>query len=142
MSDLDRELDRLLREMRDEEVPEWALEAARSGTRARIAAGGRRRAAWTWLSLAAVAAMLWLTVAVFRERPVAQLPVVALRTPRVPEAEFQRGVGVGGTEVPRGLKSAPLRAGGTEVRPTGGIEIPRGPGGPPYWARESGNGED
>ena len=92
MSDMDRELDRLFREMRDEALPEGVLEAARSGARARIAAGKRQRSVWTWLSLAAAAAALWFAVIFIREPQLARLPVVALRTPAVPEAEFQRGV--------------------------------------------------
>ncbi len=116
MSDMDRELDRLLTDLRDEELPESALAATRSGVHARIRAGKRQRAAWTWVSLAAAAAVVWFAAVVVRVRPVEQLPVVALRAPQVPEAEFQRGVDVGGPKVPRGLKSAPQRAAGLKLR--------------------------
>ncbi len=117
MSEMDRELDRLLRDLRDEELPESALAATRLAVHTGIAAGKRRRAAWTWLSLAAAAAaVVWFAAVVVRVRPVERLPVIALRAPQVPEAEFERGVGVGGTKVPRGLKSAPQRAAGLKFR--------------------------
>lgn len=92
MSDMDRELDRLSRELRDEALPESALEAVRSGVRTQIATGKRRRMAWMGLGLAAAAAALWFAAIVVREPPLARLPVVAARTPVVPEAEFQRAV--------------------------------------------------
>jgi hypothetical protein len=115
MSGMDRELDRLLRELRDEALPESALEATRVGVRARIAAGRRRRAVAPWLALAATAAAaLWFTVIVVREPLPARLPVVAFRTPAVPEAEFQRGVSDARSRLSGGSargNSAMLRAG-------------------------------
>lgn len=107
MSDMDRELDRLLRGMRDEALPEIALDSVRSGVRARITAGQRRRTAWTWLSVAAVAAGLWFAVVVIRAPRLARLAVIALPTPGIPEAEFQRGVA--GLVRPRQIDS-PSRA--------------------------------
>jgi hypothetical protein len=87
----DGELDLLLREMCEEELPAGALAAVRAGVRTRIRS--RRRlwlAAWLWAP--AAVAMAVLAIAVFVPsvlRPV-RGPEVARRSPAVPEIAFQR----------------------------------------------------
>ncbi|MGD0580533.1 MAG: hypothetical protein ABSC08_16600 [Bryobacteraceae bacterium] len=86
----DSELDLLLREMREEELPAGALAAVRAGVRERIHA--RRRwwfAAWFWAPAAVAVAALVVAVFVPRVRPVHGLEV-ALRSPAVPEFAFRR----------------------------------------------------
>jgi hypothetical protein len=87
----DRELDLLLREMRDEELPAGALVAVRAGVRARIHA--RRRlwvAAWLWAPAALAVAALAIAVFVPNILRPMRGPELARRTPGVPEIAFQR----------------------------------------------------
>jgi hypothetical protein len=89
----DSELDLLLREMREEEIPAGALAGVRAGVRTRIRA--RRRlwfAAWLWTPAAVAMAALALAVFVPSVLRPERGPEVALRAPSVPEIAFQRAV--------------------------------------------------
>lgn len=111
MSEMDRELDRLLTELRDEELPESALASVRSGVRERMRSGKRRRVWTAWLSLAAAAAVTWVAVAI--PWRLATLPLSAPLAPEVASVALARA------SVPReearlkpgrSLKAAPPRA--------------------------------
>jgi hypothetical protein len=89
----DGELDLLLREMCEEELPAGALAAVRAGVRTRIRA--RRRwwlAAWLWAPAAVAVAVLAIAVFVPSVLRPVRGPEVARRTPSVPEFAFERVV--------------------------------------------------
>jgi|GEM_PF-1815385 len=90
MSVPDHELDRLLRELRDEALPESALASVRAGVRREITARKRRRAVAPWLALAAAAAAVWFAAVVMRAALPVRPPVVAVRTPAAPPLAFQQ----------------------------------------------------
>jgi len=87
----DGELDLLLREMREEELPAGALAAVRAGVRTRIRS--RRRlwlAAWLWVPAAVAVAVLAIAVFVPSVLRPVRGPEVARRSPAVPKIAFQR----------------------------------------------------
>lgn len=111
MSDMDRELDRLLTKLRDEELPESALAFVRSGVRERMRSGKRRRVWTAWLSLAAAAAVAWAAVAL--PWKLATLPLSAPRAPEVASVALARPSAPREEARPkpgRSLKAAPPRA--------------------------------
>jgi hypothetical protein len=87
------ELDLLLREMREEELPAGALAAVRAGVRERIRS---RRRLWfaVWLWAPAAVAVAALAIAVFVPSVLRPMrgPEVARRGPSVPEFAFERAV--------------------------------------------------
>jgi len=89
----DSELDLLLREMREEELPAGALTAVRTGVRERL--HSRRRlwlAAWLWTPAAVAVAVLAIAVFVPSALRPVRGPEVALRGPVVPEFAFERAI--------------------------------------------------
>lgn len=86
----DGELDLLLREMRDEELPAAALAAVRAGVRERLHARRLWFAAWLWAPAAVAVAALAIAVFVPRVLGPVRGPEVARRAPSVPEIAFQR----------------------------------------------------
>ncbi len=81
MNDLDRELAQALAALRDEALPESALAAVRSGVRAQIEAGRRKRVWTAWFSLAAAAAAAWAAAVI--PWTAATLNLAAPRAPEV-----------------------------------------------------------
>lgn len=117
MNDLDRELAETLAALRDEALPESALAAVRSGVRAQIEAGRRRRVWTAWVSLAAAAAVAWAALVI--PWTAATLDLAAPRSPEVdsmalarPTRQFEEARLKPGS----GLKAAPRRAAMEKVR--------------------------
>ena len=122
MNNLDRELDVALASLRDEALPESALASVRVGVRSRIE-DGRRRRVWTvWLSLAAAAALVWMTVSI--PWSLATLPLKTARAPEVASIALERPV----LKPARGhSKLRPVPAPIEQVRTTLGDPLPAPP---------------